>query len=247
MIAFFHTYLYVPIYNLLIFLISVVPGADIGLAIIVATLIVKVLLLPLSLSAARTQKAMKAIDPELKSIRETYKNDKEKQAREMFALYKKYGIKPFSSFLSILIQLPVVIGLYWVFSTESLPKVDMALLYPFVHVPITTASTMFLGIITITGHSILLALIAGVTQLIQAWYAIPVPPASAEVGGSVGEDFARAMTLQARFVLPLIIGFVAYSSGGIALYFITSNIVALAQEYMVRSSKKPILPIPQTT
>lgn len=246
MMAFFHTYLYVPIYNLLIVLISVVPGADIGVAIILATLIVKIVLLPLSLSAARTQKAMKAIEPELKAIRENYKKDKEKQAREMFALYKKYGIKPFSSFLSILIQLPVVIGLYWVFSTESLPRVDAALLYPFVHEPLVAASTLFLGIINITGHSILLALIAGVTQLIQAWYAIPVPPASAEVGGSVGEDFARAMTLQARFVLPLIIGFVAYSSGGIALYFITSNIVALAQEYMVRANKNPILPVAQS-
>jgi YidC/Oxa1 family membrane protein insertase len=240
--AFFHTYLYVPIYNLLVFLISVVPGADIGLAIVLATLIVKVLLLPLSLSAARTQKAMKAIEPELKSIREKYKDDKEKQAREMFALYAKYGIKPFSSILSIFIQLPIIIALYWVFNTKSFPTIDLTLLYPFVHEPLAVASTMFLGIISVTGHSILLAILAGGTQLIQAWYAIPVPPASAEVGGSASEDFARAMTLQARFVLPLVIGFVAYTSGAIALYFITSNIVALAQEYIVRRNKDPLLP-----
>ena len=244
MLSFFHTYLYVPIYNLLIFLISVVPGADIGVAIILATLIVKILLLPLSLSAAHTQKAMKAIDPELKAIREKYKDDKEKQAREMFALYAKYGIKPFSSVLSIFIQLPVVIGLYWVFRTEALPGIDTSLLYPFVHAPITTASTLFLGVLLITGHSILLAVLATGTQFVQAWYAIPVPPASAEVGGSAGADFARAMTLQARFVLPLIIGFVAYTSGAIALYFITSNVVALVQEYMVRTSKKAVLPVP---
>jgi YidC/Oxa1 family membrane protein insertase len=143
--AFFHTYLYVPIYNLLVFLISVVPGADIGLAIVLATLIVKVLLLPLSLSAARTQKAMKAIEPELKSIREKYKDDKEKQAREMFALYAKYGIKPFSSILSIFIQLPIIIALYWVFNTKSFPTIDLTLLYPFVHEPLAVASTMFLG------------------------------------------------------------------------------------------------------
>ena len=244
MSGFFHTYLYEPIYNLLVFLVSVVPGTDIGVAIILATLIVKVLLLPLSLSAARTQKAMKVIEPELKKLREKYKNDKEKQAREMFALYARYGIKPFSSILSILIQLPIIIGLYWVFSTESLPGVDASLLYSFVHVPTVVASTMFLGLINITGHSILLTILAMVTQFVQAWYTIPVPPASAEVGGSMGEDFARAMTLQARFVLPLIVGFVAYTSGAIALYFITSSIVALAQEYLVRANKKPILPLP---
>ncbi|MEK7601877.1 MAG: YidC/Oxa1 family membrane protein insertase [Patescibacteria group bacterium] len=242
MSGFFHTFLYAPIYNLLVFLISIVPGGDIGIAVILATLIVKIILLPLSLSAARTQKAMKAIEPELKVLRETLKDDKEKQAREMFALYKKYGVKPFTSILTLLIQLPIFIGLYWVFSTETLPKIDISILYPFVHEPLVAASTIFLGLISVTGHSLVLAGIAGVTQLIQAWYAIPVPPASAEVGGSPGEDFARAMTLQARYVLPLIIAFVAYTSGAIALYFITSNVVALAQEWIVRQGKD-IVPV----
>ena len=234
---FFHTTLYVPIYNLLVFLIDIVPGGDIGVAIIVATLIVKVLLLPLSLSAARTQKAMKTIEPELKVLREKFKNDKERQAKEMFALYDKYGIKPFSSILSIFIQLPVVIGLYWVFN-QTFSTIDPTFLYSFVHVPTVSASALFLGVVSITGKSITLAVLAGITQLIQAWYAIPVPPASAEVGGSPGEDFARAMTMQARYVLPIVIGFVAYNSGAIALYFITSNVVALAQEFIVRQGKE---------
>jgi len=240
MTAFFHTILYIPLYNLLVFLISITPGADVGVAVIGATLVVKLILLPLSLSAARTQKAMKAIEPELKVLREKYKDDKEKQAKEMFALYATYKIKPFSSFLSILIQLPVFISLYWVFRTQSLPHIDETILYSFVHAPTAIASTVFLGLISVTGHSIILAVAAGLTQLAQAWYSIPVPPASAEVGGSPGEDFARAMTMQARYVLPVIIGFVAYSSGALALYLVTSNFVALAQEFAVRQGKQTV-------
>jgi len=237
MSGFFHTTLYAPIYNLLVFLVGVVPGGDIGVAVILATLVVKVLLFPLSLSAARTQKAMKFIEPELKELREKYKDDKENQAKEMFALYKKYNIKPFSSFLSVFIQIPIIIGLYWVFRTEALPQIDATVLYSFIHAPLT-ASPLFLSLISVTAHSYVLAGIAGITQLIQAWYAIPVPPASAEVEGSAGADFARAMTIQARFVLPVIIGFVAYASGAIALYFITSNISALLQEFFVRQTHK---------
>lgn len=239
---FFHTTLYVPIYNLLVFLVSVVPGGDVGVAIILATLIVKIILWPLSMSAARAQKAMKAMDPEMKEIRATYKDDKEKQMSEMMALYKKYDVHPAAGFLTIFIQLPIIIGLYWVFRTENLPQIDPTLLYAFVHAP-AVISTTFLGLLVVTAHNIPLAILAALTQLAQAWYAIPVPPASAEVGASAGADFARTMALQARFMLPVVIGFVAYASGAIALYFITSNIVALIQEFAVRrSTTKKIVP-----
>jgi YidC/Oxa1 family membrane protein insertase len=196
--------------------------------------IIKVLLLPLSISVAKNQRAMKEIDPEIKALQKTYKDDREKQAREMFALYKKHNIKPFASVLIALIQIPIIISLYWVFRTESLPQIDLSLLYPFVGAP-EAISPLFLGLIFVTGHSILLAVIAAITQFAQAWYAIPVPPASVEAGPkSMQEDFMRAMTIQARYILPLLIGVVAYTSGAIALYFITSSLVALAQELYVR-------------
>jgi YidC/Oxa1 family membrane protein insertase len=242
---FFHTTLYVPLYNLLVFLVSVIPGGDIGLAVILATIIVKLVLWPLAMSAARTQKAMKAMEPELKEVRAKNKNDKEKEMKEMMALYKKYDIHPFASILPVLIQLPIIIGLYWVFNTESLPHIDLAILYPFVHAP-ATASVLFLGMFPVTGHNLILAILAGLTQLAQAWYAIPVPPASIEVGSSPGQDFARAMALQARFMLPVLIAFVAYTSGAIALYFITSNLVALFQEFIVRRGKDTAPPSPAT-
>ena len=115
MLGFFHDVLYVPIYNLLVYLTGVLPGGDAGLAVVAVTLVVKVVTLPLTVAAIRTQKAMKEIEPEFKELREKYKDDKETQAKEMFALYKKYNVKPFASLLAILIQIPVLIALFWVF------------------------------------------------------------------------------------------------------------------------------------
>jgi YidC/Oxa1 family membrane protein insertase len=234
---FFHTVLYVPIYNLLVFLVGL-PGSDIGVAVILATIVVRLVLWPLSMSAARSQKAMKVMQPEMKRVQEKYKDDKETQMKEVMALYKKYDIHPFASILPVFIQLPIIIGLYWVFRTESLPSIDVSLLYPFVHAP-AAASALFLGVVMITGHNLILAVLAALAQGAHAWYAIPVPPASAEVTSTPGDDFARAMTLQARFVLPIVIGVVAYASGAIALYFITSSLVSVLQEFMVRRTPAP--------
>lgn len=233
MMEFFHTVLYTPIYNLLVFLVAVVPGGDLGIAVILATLIVRFILWPLSMSAVRTQRAMKAMEPEMKELRTKYKDDQQEQMKQMMALYKKYDVHPFASLLPILIQLPIIISLYWVFITETLPQVDTSILYPFVPAP-EAASILFLGVLTLTGKSIILAVLAALAQFAQGWYAIPVPPPSTEVG-SAGADFARAMAIQTRYILPVVIGVVAFTtSGAIALYFITSSLISLLQEFIGR-------------
>lgn len=240
MISFFHEYLYIPIYNLLIWLVGVIPGADIGLAVIMVTIIVKLVTLPLSISALKTQAAMRKIEPRLKELRETYKDNKETQAREMFALYKEHNIKPFSSIFAMLIQIPVLITLYFVFAHESMMAANTELLYSFVPDP-GAFSALFLGFFVIAGNNIILAVLAGVTQYFQAAYAIPVPKKTLDVSKAptaqdMGAEFGRAMAIQARYVLPIVIGAVAFTSGAIALYFITSNLIGIAQEYYIRKA-----------
>jgi len=231
MIEFFHTILFVPIYNLLIYFVDIIPGGDWGLAVVAVTIIVKAITAPLSFSALKTQRAMKVLEPKLNELKEKYKDDKEAQAKEMFALYKENGVKPFSSILLVFIQIPVLISLYYVFFKKSLTEIDTSILYSFVPVP-EHISPLFLGFITIAGSSLILAVIAAGTQFLQARYAIPVPPKGD--GTSMQAEFGRAMALQARIVLPVIIGVVAYTSGAIALYFITSNLVGMVQEFIVR-------------
>lgn len=236
MVSFFHTILYTPIYNLLMFFTDILPGQDIGLAVIAATLVVKIIIMPLSFAALRTQRAIKAIEPEMKSLREKYKDDKETQAKEMFALYKKYGVNPFAGILTLLIQFPIVICLYWVFKSKDLLVVDTSLLYSFVPAPLAI-SPLFLGMFAITGASIILALLAGLTQFFYGLYAIPVPESSKDKT-SMQADFGRSLALQMRFMLPVFIAIAAYyTSVAIALYFITSNLVGVLQEFIVRRKK----------
>lgn len=231
----FHTVVYVPIYNLLIFLVDVVPGGDVGLAVVLVTVIVKLVLMPLSLSAAHTQRRMKLIEPKIKELREKYKDDKQQQALQTMALYREHNLRPFASILGALIQLPIIFALYFV-SRKALLAADPALLYSFVHVP-ATLSPQFLGIFELTGHNIFLAVIAALAQFALAYFSIPVPPPSK--GGGAAEDFGRVLSLQARFVLPLVIGAVSFTSGAVALYFITSSLVGLVQEAVVRRMKHP--------
>jgi len=220
------------------FLTDILPGQDIGLAVVAATLIVKVILMPLSFAALRTQRAIKAIEPEMKEIREKLKDDKETQAKEMFALYKKYGVNPFAGLLTLIIQLPIVITLYWVFNNKTLLSVDTSILYSFVPAPLAI-SPLFLGIFAVMGASITLALLAALTQLAYGWYAIPVPEKSTKKPGTdMQADFGRSLALQMRFMLPVFIGIAAYyTSVAIALYFITSNLVGVLQEFIIRRKK----------
>ncbi|HYD93025.1 MAG TPA: YidC/Oxa1 family membrane protein insertase [Candidatus Paceibacterota bacterium] len=238
MMDLFHNLIYLPLHNLLVFFVDVVPGNDLGLAVIAVTLLVKIVLMPLSLSAVKTQKAMKGLEPELKAIREKYKEQPEVQARETFALYKKYNVKPFASILMLFVQIPIIFGLYFVCQGAALTALDPSLLYSFIPVP-ESISPLFLGIFAVTTPSIVLALAAAVTQLAQAFYAIPVPP-KPEGTPTMQEEFGRALAVQARFILPVVIGIFAYVAGGaIALYFVASNVMMLAQEFIVRGTHKP--------
>ncbi len=255
MIAFFRTILYIPIYNALIYLVGLMPHGDVGLALICVVLLVRLIILPFSLSMVHTQKAMQLISPQIKEIQEKYKDDKEALAKETFALYKKYKINPFASILTMFIQIPVLFTLYFIVRNKALYQVNTSLLYPFVHVP-AVLSPLFLGILVISSPNIILAILAGLSQFAYAYWGIPVPAAASpsaasnknkakngknDTTGSMQEEFGRAMTMQMRYVLPILIAFIAYSSGAIALYFITSNIVMLAQFFLAGLIRKPTL------
>jgi YidC/Oxa1 family membrane protein insertase len=229
----FHTFLYVPIYNLLIAFADIVPNGDIGIAVILVTVAVKLLTSPLSLSAIKTQRRMRRIEPELKALREKHKDNREVQAREMMSLYKNNGIKPFASFLTILIQIPVLLALYLVFVREELLSVNLDLVYSFVTLP-TYLSPLFLGLFETTGHSLPLAVLAAATQYLQGLYTIPIPPKAENPTGMSSQEFARAIALQSRYLLPAIVGAIAFTSGAIAIYLITASVFGILQEFYVR-------------
>lgn len=231
---FWNLIIYQPLYNGLIFLMSVVPWADAGISVIVFTFLVKLALFPLSQKAVRTQLRMKALEGDLAAIKEKHKNDKEAHARATMAFYKEKNINPFSSIFLAFIQIPIILGLYYIFYNGGLPIIQTSLLYSFVHAPLAV-SMQFLGFMDITkGGSLVLAILVAGSQYFQVRFSMPtVPPKSSN--GSMKDDFARTMSLQMRYFLPAMVGVIAYNlAGAVSLYWITSNLFAVGQEMYVR-------------
>lgn len=233
-----HTIFFDPVYNGLVFFIDVIRGGDVGIAIICTVILVKTIILPISLKAARTQLIMRELEPKLAEVKEKYKDNREMQAVKTMELFKEAKVNPFSSILLLFIQIPIVIALY--FSVYSgggvpLPAINTALLYSFIPTP-ETVNMIFLGFMDITAKSLPLALLAGITQFIHTHLSLPATkPRDPKVEPNFKDDFARSMQLQMRYVMPALITVVAYTlSASIALYFFVSNLMAIAQEYVVR-------------
>jgi len=217
--------LYKPLVNLLAFFIAIIPGGDVGLAVILLTILVKVALYPLSKKSIESQAKMNLLTPELNKIKASGAS-KEEQAKQTFELYKKYNTNPFSGCLLILIQIPIIFALYYSFRSVDF---NNGILYSFIKIP-DHVNMLFLGVLDLTQKSLLLAVLAGVSQYFQA-ILMPKPPATTGEPGSFQESFAKSMQMQMKYVFPFLIAFIAYSvSGAIALYWVTSNVFAIGQQ-----------------
>lgn len=231
--TFFSAVIYNPLYNSLIFLIDHVPYADVGIAVILLTIAVKLILLPLAHTAIRSQIMMNTIKPELEAIRDKYKEDKQEQAKRTMSLYKEKKINPFAMIIPLFIQIPIIFGLYWVFLRGGLPQVNVELLYSFVSVP-ETINMKFINLVDMGGRSIVFALLAGITQFVHTKISFPkIETKNTEQ--SFKNDLARSMQIQMRYVLPIIVGVISYTiSAAIAVYWTTSNLFAIGQEIFIR-------------
>lgn len=238
----FHNLLFQPLYNILVFLIDVIPGADVGLAVIALTVIVKLILFPLSAKAVRAQIQMKIIQKPLKEIQEKYKDKREEMGKEMLALYQKYKVNPFSGILVMIIQIPVILALYWVFLRGGFPEINQEWLYSFVPTP-ENVNMHFLGLFDVShNNNLLMALLVALSQYFQARFSFPKPePRDPSKPVSFQDDMMRGMQVQVKYVLPVIIGFVSYSLiSVVSLYWIVSNLFAIGQEiYMRNHVRKP--------
>lgn len=230
-----NTVLYHPLINALTFLVSIVPGGDVGLAVVILTILVKIVLFPLSQKSIESQAKMNLLAPELNKIK-TSGASKEEQARQTFDLYKRNKTNPFSGCLLIFIQIPIIFALYYVFWKGI--NFDSGILYSFIHVP-EQINMMFLGALDISGKSLLLAILAGVSQYLQAHF-MPKPVSTPGATGSFAESFSKSMHVQMKYVFPFVVAFIAYTiSGAVALYWITSNIFAVGQQiYFNRKTER---------
>lgn len=234
MITLYNELLYKPLFNALIEIYNVLPVADMGLAIICLTVLIRLLLYPLSKKTVVSQMALKELQPQILEIQRKHKDNKQEQAKATMALYQEKKINPFSGCLPILIQLPILIALYRVFLGGFDPA-NFKELYSFVSRP-SFVNPLFLGLINLSQPNLIFAVLAGVSQFFQTRMVIPAKPAGTPFGGTGAGDkgaFSQMLNQQMLYFMPILTAFIAMSlPAALALYWTITNMFSIGQQYI---------------
>lgn len=223
---------YQPILNVLIYFFETIAFRDFGLAIILVTVLLRLILFPLFHKSSKQQMLMQRIQPKIKKIQELHKDDREKQSKALMELYKEHGVNPFSSILLLIIQIPVMLGLYWVVRS-GLTSGQLTGLYSFVPQP-GSINPIFLGFINLIQPSIVLIVIAAIAQYFQARLALYRDPKHVATLSSA-EKMARNMI----YIGPLITIFVFYGlPAAVGLYWFTTSVFSIFQQLLVNRRLK---------
>jgi YidC/Oxa1 family membrane protein insertase len=235
----FNTFFYEPLYNLVAFILSIVPLHDIGISIIIVTLIVKLLLTPINISALRTQYLMKKLEGEMQEIKALQKKNPQEAAQKMVAMYKREKINPFSSIFGMILQIPIFIALYFVFSSGLVENKED--LYSFVTFP-ETLHTLAFGLFDVTDKNIIIALLAGLASYILAKRQTASMTSQSEEG-SFQEHLMRSMRIQLLYVIPVIVAFSgAFLPSALALYWFVSSVITYGQDVYVKEKLAHLKP-----
>jgi len=222
----FHLLLTQPIFNALVALYKYVAFEDLGIAIILLTIVIRFILYPLFYKALRSQSIMQKIQPEIARIQKEYKDDREQQALKMMALWKEHKVNPFASFGLILVQLPILIAMYRVFlngfSAEALND-----LYPLLSVP-ENINSVSLGLINLSTPNMIIVGIAVVAQYFQSRLALPKIKEGQTP--TKAQQTARKMVFIAPIITLLIL---PRLSAALGLYWITTAVFSIIQQHIV--------------
>lgn len=223
MIQLYNVILFQPLLNLLVWLYNLI--GDIGVAIIIVTILIRFILLPLSLKSMRSQRALQSLQPKMDEIKNKHKDDKQKQSQELMKFYKENKINPMSSCLPMLVQLPIIFALYGVFR-QGLTNQSMDMLYSFVSKP-ENINPMFLGLVSMIAPNLILAIIAGILQFVQSWMVFSKQKKTKDkMTGMIGK--------QMTYFMPVMTVFIAMSlPAGLAIYWITTTLFAIVQQYIM--------------
>ena len=228
----FNTLLYQPLFNALIFLYQIIPGQDFGIAIIVLTILIKIIFYPLTTKAIKSQRALAELQPKIQEIQQKFKQDKQKQVKEMMAFYQKEKINPFSGCFPLLIQLPILIALFQVFIRGFGPE-QMELLYGFVPYPGTINFISF-GVLNLGEPNIIMALFAGIAQFFQSKMLIPKKTKKNRQGEGQMAQFSVIMQKQMIYFMPIFTIFILLRlPSALGLYWLITALFSAGQQYLI--------------
>ena len=251
-----------PIFNILTGIYSLIPGGDFGLSVIIFTIIIRFLIYPLVKKQLHQTRQMRKLQPELAKIKAKAKGNRQLEAMQMMELYKKYGIKPMQSILTLAIQLPIFIALYQVIQIFVIHR-DQIQTYTYNFMEGLGAvrnlienpdsfNPHLLGVIdlskvAISSHGVyipllILAIIGAASQYIMTKQTMPKTGESKKFRDIMAEaangkqadqsEISNAMMGGMAKVLPIMMFFIMISIPGVlALYFATSNLVAVIQQH----------------
>ncbi len=226
MSALFNEILYRPLLNGLVWLYQVVAFEDLGVAIILLTVLIRVILFPLFHKTVKHQRLTQELQPHIKKIQEDHKDNREAQTKAILDLYSSHKVNPFTPFLLLLIQLPILFALYKVFVT-GFTEESFTFLYPFISAP-TTINHYFLGVVNLQETNFVIVGVATIAQYFQGTLAMPKREKGYVLtqAESVGRNMiyiAPAMTLLILFNFPAALG----------LYWLTTTAFSIIQQIFV--------------
>lgn len=250
-----------PIFNILIFIYGIIPGQDFGVALIIFTIFVRLLMWPLIKKQLHQTKVMRQIQPELVKIKAKAKGNRQLEATMAMELYKEKGVSPFSSIGTLLLQLPIFIALFAVVTHITGDHSNIAkFTYDFLEgIPgIQSAITGHLNDtlfgIDLTQKALdgatthwpllIMAIIAAILQYFQSKMILPQPKEKKKLRDMLKEqadgkevdqaEISAQMTSKMIWLFPILTFWVStYLSGALVLYLLTTNAAAIVQQYLV--------------
>ena len=184
--------------------------ANYGVAIIVMTVLIKMLLYPLTVKQIRSMKAMSELQPKMKALQEKYKDDKVKLQSEISNLYKVSGVNPLSGCLPLVVQMPILIAIFYAIRDYQY-----------------AGSTTFLWLASLADPdpTYVLPVISAATTFVQSLQTMP--------------DTSSAQNKMMLYFMPVFIGYISLQfSAGLVLYWIVTNLVQILQQWwMARATK----------
>lgn len=237
------SYLYDFLFNIMVFLYNITPGQDIGVAIILLTILVRIALYPMNTKSIKSQKQLQEIQPKIKEIQEKYKNDKETQAKKLMEFYQKNKINPFSGCLPLIVQFPILIALYYVF-INGFKDERLSALYSFVQNPGHIDPVSF-GLINLSHPNVFLAVLAGGLQYFQTKMLMSGKRETkrdnnkAKTPEEKTQEFVQSISTQMVYIMPALTFFFALSfPSALALYWATTTLFAIGQQYLIIRKQK---------
>ncbi|GAC1356201.1 MAG: YidC/Oxa1 family membrane protein insertase [Ktedonobacteraceae bacterium] len=218
---------------------------DFGLSIIVLTLIIKLILFPLTLQQLKSMKATQALQPQMAEIKKKYAKDQQAQALATQALYKEYGVNPVAGCLPLLVQLPVLYGLFNAFNTvlrytgkDPLQHIN-SIIYPFLphFTQVPNIDLNWFTFLNPSWHFALsqpdpthvLPILAGLATFVQLRMSQPKT-----MGTTTANDPTQQSMKTMQYIMPLVTVFFGWTfAAGLALYWTVSSIFQAVQQYFV--------------